>query len=316
VYHRKKLESLKENDASKEIDYFNSTGHILFEYYNSLENTNDKKSTKKGILDFFNDPAKEEKSNNDTDINDPNTNRVQLIEKYLSKVDENYVDNNICTKNVDACGFCGSTAINFVLHEGLSFCTECNSLEFIIADNDKPSYKEPPKQISYFSYKRINHFTEWVNQIQGKETTDIPDEVFDKILLEFKKQKITNMATVTQAKIKELLKKLRINKYYEHSAYIAHRITGIPNPHLSAELEEQLRNMFKEIQVPFFKHSPRNRKNFLSYSYCLHKILQLLGEDKYLKHFPLLKSRMKLYDQEVIWKKICMELNWSFIPSI
>jgi hypothetical protein len=28
------------------------------------------------------------------------------------------------------------------------------------------------KEISYFAYKRINHFQEWISQIQGKETTD------------------------------------------------------------------------------------------------------------------------------------------------
>ncbi len=74
--------------------------------------------------------------------------------------------------------------------------------------------------------------------------------------------------------------------------------------------------MFKEIQVPFLKHSPQNRKNFLSYSYVLHKFLELLGEDKYLEYFPLLKSREKLHQQEQTWKKICEELGWQFIRSI
>lgn len=94
------------------------------------------------------------------------------------------------------------------------------------------------------------------------------------------------------------------------------KITGVPNPHLSPELEEKLKNMFKEIQVPFLKYSPLNRKNFLSYSYVLHKFIQLLGKDEYLKYFPLLKSRDKLHQQEQIWKNICKDLGWTFIPSI
>jgi hypothetical protein len=124
------------------------------------------------------------------------------------------------------------------------------------------------------------------------------------------------MAEVTHLKIKNILKGLKYNKYYEHGAYITHRITGVPNPHLSVELEEKLRNMFKAIQVPFLKYAPAMRKNFLSYSYCLHKMLLLLGEDKYLKHFPLLKSRNKLFLMEEIFKKICEDLNWEFIPSM
>lgn len=185
------------------------------------------------------------------------------MDEYLSHTDNNYIDNSI-TNDEDICNYCNSKNINIVLHEGIMYCNECNTIEHILSDNDKPSYKEPPKEISYFSYKRINHYNEWINQIQGKETTDIPEEVFESILLELKKQKITNLATVTQSKIKEILKILHKNKYYEHCAFITHRITGVPNPHLSPELEEKLRSMFKEIQVPFLKHAPVYRKNFLS----------------------------------------------------
>ena len=62
----------------------------------------------------------------------------------------------------------------------------------VIVDSDKPSYKEPPKEIQFFSYKRINHFNEWLAQFQAKESTDIPDEVYNKILLEIKKEKISD----------------------------------------------------------------------------------------------------------------------------
>ena len=41
-------------------------------------------------------------------------------------------------------------------------------LIMIFADSDKPSYKDPPKEISYFKYKRINHFNEWLAQFKIK----------------------------------------------------------------------------------------------------------------------------------------------------
>jgi hypothetical protein len=82
------------------------------------------------------------------------------------------------------------------------------------------------------------------------------------------------------------------------------------------ELEERLRIMFKDIQTPFEKHCPSERKNFLSYSYVLYKFCELLGEDEYLQYFPLLKSKEKLYNQDVLFKKICEELRWEFIPTI
>ena len=74
--------------------------------------------------------------------------------------------------------------------------------------------------------------------------------------------------------------------------------------------------MFNQIQEPFDKHCPKNRKNFLSYSYTLHKFFQLLDKNEYLIYFPLLKSREKLFEQDEMWKNICKDLNWKFISSV
>ena len=93
-------------------------------------------------------------------------------------------------------------------------------------------------------------------------------------------------------------------------------ITGKKCATLDRKTEEQFRNMFKDIQHPFQKHCPTDRKNFLSYSYVLHKFCELLELDHLLVYFPLLKSREKLQQQDYIWKKICHDLKWQFIPSI
>ena len=61
---------------------------------------------------------------------------------------------------------------------------------------------------------------------------------------------------------------------------------------------------------------PATRKNFLSYSYVIHKFCELLEFDHLLEYFPLLKSREKLHQQDLIWTKICRDLKWQFIPSL
>lgn len=53
---------------------------------------------------------------------------------------------------------------------------------------------------------------EWISQIQGKETTQLCNNVIDMILLEIKKQKISNMADLNAKKLKEILKKLRMGR--------------------------------------------------------------------------------------------------------
>ena len=85
---------------------------------------------------------------------------------------------------------------------------------------------------------------------------------------------------------------------------------------LHKELEEKLRLMFKEIQAPFLEVCPKSRKNFLNYSYVLHKFVELLSLDEYKVYFPLLKDREKLIEQDETWKKMCIELNWEFIATV
>ena len=93
-------------------------------------------------------------------------------------------------------------------------------------------------------------------------------------------------------------------------------LNGRKAPSLSIKEEEHLRALFKEIQLPFSNNCPEDRKNFLSYSYVLHKFCELLEYDYLLPHFPLLKSREKLLQQDIIWKLICKDLNWQYIASI
>ena len=85
---------------------------------------------------------------------------------------------------------------------------------------------------------------------------------------------------------------------------------------MTRETEEKLLHMFKEIQPSFQKHCPKNRRNFLSYAYVLYKFCELLEFDDFLKSFPLLKNRDKLYLQDKIWEQICIDMNWQFLRSI
>ncbi|KAJ3059753.1 hypothetical protein HK102_009833 [Quaeritorhiza haematococci] len=112
------------------------------------------------------------------------------------------------------------------------------------------------------------------------------------------------------------LKKLGFNKYYEHIPFLLTSICGKPPIVIPGHIEHKLKRMFDQIQEPFEKTKPKNRKNFLSYSYVIHKFCQLLGLTEYLYLFPLLKSSEKLRAQDLMWKNICHELQWEYMPSI
>lgn len=316
---------------NEEVNYLLETGQLLYQYYDNIDKiakgnkptkskTKNKNGHRKSVVDFFQQSdnnvinREEEQDLSAEDSTNEYQSRIKILNKYLNIVDNVYIEEQF-EKEPEICETCGLDKY-IIPGDASLICKHCGDVEFILIDSDKPSYKDPPKEISYFAYKRINHFNEWLAQFQAKETTDIPDKVYDQILLEIKKERIENMAELKTTKLRVILKKLKLNKYYEHVPHIINRLNGIPAPVMTRDTEEKLRSMFKEIQTPFMKYCPKDRKNFLSYSYVLHKFVQLLNLDEFLICFPLLKSREKLHQQDLIWKKICYDLQWEFIKSL
>tara|TARA_B110000503_G_scaffold116469_1_gene175630 strand:+ start:8791 stop:9735 length:945 start_codon:yes stop_codon:yes gene_type:complete len=243
--------------------------------------------------------------------------RKDIFTDYLIDVEKKNIQRHMEREETN-CPNCVDSNIIHVRDVSDLVCEECG---MVVAAhiNEELTYKEEQEtseKIVNYSYKRENHFNEWLSQFQAQETTTIPVEVMEQLRSELKKIKIKKLEDITHAKIRGLLKKLRLNKYYEHVPYITNILNGIKPPNMPAELEECLRLMFKDIQKPFDDNCPTERKNFLSYSYVLYKFCELLSEDQYLQYFPLLKSKEKLYHQDVIWKKMCHDLKWEFIPTI
>tara|TARA_B110000211_G_scaffold63748_1_gene73055 strand:+ start:646 stop:1590 length:945 start_codon:yes stop_codon:yes gene_type:complete len=262
----------------------------------------------------------EEISNTDNVFNVKETvglKRKDIYTDYLIVVEKQNIPRKI-VKTMDRCETCPDSNL---LHFHDTSDLVCDSCGAIIACliSEELTYKEEQEtseKVVNYSYKRENHFNEWLSQFQAQELTNIPDEVIEQLRSELKKIKIKKLEDITHAKIRGLLKKLKLNKYYEHVPYITNILNGIKPPNMPQELEECLRMMFKDIQKPFDTHCPAERKNFLSYSYVLYKFCELLSEDEYLQYFPLLKSKEKLYQQDVIWKMICQDLKWEFIPTV
>ena len=167
-----------------------------------------------------------------------------------------------------------------------------------------------------YLYKRQNHFRTWLKRTQGKETTFIDDEIIDMVRMELKKQRIHDMSGVDHVKIREILKKLRLNKHYNHCIQITSIITGVSPPQMSSEQETALLQMFDAIQEPFQKIIQKEpRQNMLSYSFLIHKFLEIMSWDEYLPYFPLLRSADKIQYQDWIWQKLCAEVGFEYIKS-
>jgi hypothetical protein len=304
---------------AKKNDYFLDNSKYIFEYFenkkniNNVEETNKLATSKNQLLfNIFKVKQDDNEIISETNINEKKNKNI--VQKYLSNIDESFLDMNAFVRETDICQSCFKGELIPLDDEGVLICNICAVNVPYLIENEKPSYKEPPKEVCFYAYKKINHFKEILAQFQGKETTQIPNEVIEQIHQQIKKERI-GLEQLTYYKTKEILKKLGYNKYYEHIAFIKNKL-GIKPPVFSPELEDSLCNLFMEIQAPYAKSCPDYRVNFLNYYYVLFKFCELLEETQYLHDIPLLKDREKLIEQDETWKKMCVELNWEFIATV
>lgn len=308
------LSKEKNKVKKKRVDYYLDNAKYIFEYFENKKNISNSNLDVKtfgckesAVNNLFNICSKNSKPINDIDQN--------IISKYLQNTDVSFNLDQYVYKT-DICTFCSKGEFIPIEDEGTLVCNNflCGASTPFLTENEKPSYKEPPKELCFYAYKKINHFKEILSQYQGKETTNVSEAILIQIKNQIKKERI-NLDQLTHTKTKEILKKLGLNKYYEHIVFIKNKL-GIPPPLMSQELETTLCNLFIELQTPYSKHCPNYRVNFLNYYYVLYKLCELLSETKFLSEIPMLKDREKLIEQDEIWKKMCLELDWEFIPTI
>ncbi len=300
----KEIKKIQEKE--EEIDYYFNTSEILNKY-------------------FLLDSGEEKEENTES--------KYELIKKYYEVLNLQTPKEYAINLKVDntCCKFCKAENSLTDCDENGVVCRSCGVVEKGSFISDSLSYKD--KQTTEYTvvldYKRVDYFKQWLNQIQAKEQTDIPTEVIDTIVLQIKTERIKNISNISILTMKKILKKTNNSKYYEHIPFLINHINKVPQLNIPVYIESKLIAMFEAIQAPWEEVKTKERKNFFSYPYTLHKFCQILGLVEYLPYFPLLKSREKLYKQDVIWKKIieCMrnrqnnnplleDVEWVFISSI
>lgn len=197
-------------------------------------------------------------------------------------------------------------------------CPYCSNWKpYLDATSSHMAYGEEVEFTS-FAYIRLNHFNERLTYAQAKESNQIPGPVIQRVMCWLYEHDVRRVEDVTLEQTYNAMKELKLRAYYKQNTQLWCRITGNAPLRMSPEHEEQLRLMFKSVQRLWLKYKPDDRKNFLSYNYCLYKFNELLGYDDFLPYFKLLKGHKKLQKQDEIYKNICEdpELRWTFIPSV
>lgn len=222
--------------------------------------------------------------------------------------------------NCDKCA-CVMTTNNA---ECLLVCEKCGLTKHW-QDPDISHWSDECDFSKTYTYKKLGYFIEHLYRMQARECTAIPDFVINNVMMELKKNRVTSNEKINKKNIRTILKSLDMTNYYDNINSIIRTISGKAAPKFPEDLEDKLICMFMRTLQPFEKYKSLipSRNNYLSYPYAIRKLLEIVAhEDKnpeileFREFFGLLKSREKTWEHEKVWKKICEENEWPFIPSI
>ena len=302
----KQMEYISSGDF--ELDYmFNSMKHVQM-YISEKEKLKDPNQSQEDIMNI-------QKSMED------------IYSNYMYSIDPNYTRTHTYTNKIKSiCKYCNNNDFIAKDTNGFYVCENCGyEMKGIVNVSNLLSYKQMQELDfkSDYTYLKQSHLSELLKRFQAKERKHIPAEVIQGVISEAKKERIIDLNTLTDVKVRYYLKKLGYNIYYDNIVTIINRINNRPPLKLSVEIEEKIKMMFQQIQEPFEKYKDKNRKNMLSYTYLLRKFFEILGLNEFAIYFPLLKTQEKLRQQDEIFKKIVEEVakkdsttGWVFHASI
>lgn len=178
-------------ESKDEIEYYENTAKILFQYYDLLENqvTNSNtqlmslapvRATKgrkkllpvatRSILEALQAaPGAPVETMETPDVSPQmppsvttqGLDKSSLVDEYMTVVDSGYVKR----RSTEHLGMCDECQLPLVClqQDGIMVCSQCGYQELLLVEQNRPILRQPSKEASHFSYKRINHFNslEW-----------------------------------------------------------------------------------------------------------------------------------------------------------
>lgn len=194
------------------------------------------------------------------------------------------------------------------------FCPTCGQANEYIDPKDRHFEELDSVGRSGPAYKRKNHLNDWLVRVQAGERQSVPARVVDTIKAHFAKWNI-GCEDAHYSLVRTFLKASGYQRYFDNISQIVCILNKRPPIKFTKEQLTRIRQIFDAVQEPFHVYKPRNRKNFLSYSFVLYKICELMDLDDFLPSFPLLKSRGNLLKADTLWKQICQHCDYEFIPT-
>lgn len=314
---KKKIQTHEQNKKKYALENAN----FIFNYFEEKKNisanepTAETKESKRRdiLLDFF-DANCRKKNKQKQALEHKLTAQTLNEHSYWKNVCEEIPDIQDYVFSAEICGQCFTGEYIFNEEEGTYNCKSCGHFTQQYVNTPKYFNGDVPNDVTYTTYDRLIHFKEIMSQFQAKETTKIPDEIVRNIANRIRKERITDLSEIDYDKMRDILKTLGYNRYFEHIQLI-NSIFGIKPPQMDKELYDTLCILFMETRHPWALFCPPNRTNFFNYTYVLYQLCVLLKQYQFLPFIPMMKDPKKRLNMDIIWKQLCDYLDWEYIPS-
>jgi hypothetical protein len=201
-------------------------------------------------------------------------------------------------------------------------CKKCgltNELYGTVFEDEQFYYQEGHRT-KHGTYDPSKHCRIWVERIQARETTDIPDTVIQKIKNCIIRDKIKNKNQITCNQIRNYLRSVHNSKYNEHVPLIRKLITGISPPQLT-DYEMQLIHIYFDKVIHIFDEiKPPEKTNCPYHPYFIYKIIEQII-DNTIRRLKILacihlQSRETLVHNDRLWKPICEKIReFTYCPT-
>ena len=315
------LNNIKEDINTLINTYYTTTTNILKEYYEASSDVTKKSCHNQFVKAFrafnlvgslkrlYNNICKLRKTYDFDDVS---------INKYIRQFESISIDEYFETDSSDKCPKC--KVVYDIEEKTAEFtCKNCGHIEKIygiVFEDDQFFYQEG-QRTKHGKYDPIKHAKFWLDRIQAKESTEIPETVINSVKRCIRRDQLWKH-DVTCEIVRVYLKQTKNTRYNNHVALIRKIITGL-EPDQLTEHEVRLTYMYFGASTQIFnKIKGDSRKNNCPYHpFFIYKIIeQILKQNsdsirrKSILSCIHLQSRDTLIENDKLWFEIC-----DYIPE-